>query len=128
MDESFLSLTDEELEKAGIKALGMRMELLALVERTNFQSERLVKKLFEASNDQLKECFHVLEEKGSMKEYLKSFAEEKFFKDHTFLHAHRLGKTLLPKPPLNSESCFLLITTLSCWLVCLGVANHMLYI
>ena len=55
------------------------------------------RKSFEASEEQLKECFHVLEEDAGLKEIVKSFDEEKFFKECPFLHAHRLGKALPSK-------------------------------
>eukprot|EP00475_Leptophrys_vorax_P029993 TRINITY_DN4452_c0_g1_i9.p1 TRINITY_DN4452_c0_g1~~TRINITY_DN4452_c0_g1_i9.p1 ORF type:complete len:726 (+),score=141.55 TRINITY_DN4452_c0_g1_i9:687-2864(+) len=56
-----------------------------------------VKKCFEASDGQLQECLIVLDEKSGLKEYLKYFDEEKFFAEHHFLHAHRVGKFLPSK-------------------------------
>jgi DNA replication protein DnaC len=45
----------------------------------------------------MRESFQILEENKGLKEYLKTFDEEKYFKKHPFLHAHRLGKNLQSK-------------------------------
>jgi hypothetical protein len=61
---------------------------------------------FEASPDQLKLCFDLLDEKNGEKEYLNSFDEECFFKQNHVLHAHRLAKHLPSKAALELEKSF----------------------